>query len=64
MCLICAQLKDDKLTHAEARSNLGELYTELGKDHVHEVLKLIWQKEDEESFANYEYVDLSDVGSD
>jgi hypothetical protein len=59
MCLICAQLESNKLTHSEARANLGELYTELDKEHVHEVLKLIWQKEDEERWE-----DLTDVGSD
>ena len=48
MCLICTELKQDKLTALEARRNLGELYTTMQKDHIHELLKLIWNKEDEE----------------
>ena len=54
MCLICVELKQDKLTALEARRNLGELYTTMEKDHVHEVLKLIWSKEDEEYIHWYE----------
>jgi len=48
MCLICAEIKEDKLTHKEARRNLGELRNSLTKDHILEVLKLIWKKQDEE----------------
>jgi len=55
MCLICAELKNNKLTAVEARQNLGELCETLEKDHIHEILRLIWQKEDDE---------LSAVGSD
>ena len=58
MCLICAELSKNKLTVQEARRNLGELYTDMTKDHVHEVLRLIWQKEDEQ------YNDIKDEGSD
>ena len=54
MCLICAELKKDKLTAIEARRNLGELYSTMDKNHVHEVLKMIWDKEDEEYFHWYE----------
>ena len=54
MCLICTELKKDKLTSLEARRNLGELYTNMEKDHIHEVLKLIWNKEDEEYIHFYE----------
>ena len=50
MCLICAQIKEDKLTHKEARRNLGELRNNLTKDHILEVLKLIWEKEDKEDY--------------
>ena len=64
MCLICTELEKEKLTSLEARSNLKEMHKVIEKSHRIEVLRLIWQKEDEESFANYEYVDLSDVGSD
>ena len=48
MCLICAELTKNKLTAFEARRNLGEARAGLKKDHILEVLKLIWQKEDEE----------------
>ena len=65
MCLICSQLESNKLTSAEARTNLGELYTELDKEHIHEILKLIWQKEDEKNeIPNWDLEDLVDVGSD
>jgi len=60
MCLICAELKKDKLTSFEARRNLGELYTTMEKEHVHEVLKLIWNKEDQEQdqeVTSYYYED-------
>jgi len=58
MCLICVELSKNKLTVEEARRNLGELCTDLTKDHVHEVLRLIWQKEDEQ------YESIKDEGSD
>ena len=58
MCLICVQIRQDKLTAEEARQNLGELYLNMDKEHIHKVLKLIWQKEDEE------YLALCDYGSD
>ena len=48
MCLICANLREDKLSSIEARSNLNELYTSLPKKHIMDVLKLIWKKEDAE----------------
>jgi hypothetical protein len=57
MCLICVELKQDKLSSFEARRNLGEMYVDMDKEHVHEILRLIWQKEDAE-------LDLTDVGSD
>jgi hypothetical protein len=49
MCLICVELQKNKLTSHEARQNLGELFEDMGKEHVKEVLKLIWNKEDEEN---------------
>ena len=52
MCLICVQLKRDKLTSAEARQNLGELYHNMDKEHIHEIIKLIWQKENEEDWKS------------
>jgi len=58
MCLICAQLLENKLTVEEARRNLGETYTTMEKDHVHEILRLLWQKEDEQN------EELKDYGSD
>ena len=48
MCLICIELTKNKLTSAEARRNLGEVYTTLEKDHILEILKLVWDKEDAE----------------
>jgi len=54
MCVICIDLRKDKLTSLEARNNLGELYTTLTKEHIHVVLKLIWKKEDEEYLPYYE----------
>jgi len=58
MCLICVELSKNKLTVEEARRNLGEMYTDMTKDHIHEVLRLLWQKEDEQ------YDDIKDEGSD
>jgi len=48
MCIICVDLQKDKLTWKEARKNLVEFRTKLRKDHILEVLKIIWEKEDEE----------------
>ena len=58
MCLICVELSKNKLTVKEARRNLGEVYTDMDEDHVHEILRLLWQKEDQE------YERLKDEGSD
>jgi hypothetical protein len=57
MCLICAELKKDKLTHREARRNLGELRHNITKEHILEVLKLIWKKEDEVGFKYWHGTD-------
>jgi len=48
MCLICVELTKNKLTSVEARRNLGEVHSTLEKDHILEILKLVWDKEDEE----------------
>ena len=48
MCLICVDLQKDKLTWKEARNNLNETYKDVDKDHMLEILKLIWDKQDEE----------------
>ena len=48
MCIICVDLIKNKLNSLEARRNLDEMHTTLKKEHVHEVLQLIWKKEDEE----------------
>ena len=48
MCLICAELKQEKLTSIEARRNLGEMHKDLDKDHIMEILRLIWSTEDKE----------------
>ena len=58
MCLICTELSKNKLTVKEARRNLSELYTDMTKEHIHEVLRLLWQKEDEQ------YDTIKDEGSD
>jgi hypothetical protein len=58
MCLICAELTKNTLTVEEARRNLGEMYVDMDKEHIHEVLRLIWQKEDEQ------YESIKDYGSD
>jgi hypothetical protein len=48
MCIICVDIQKNKLTHKEARDNLGEMHKTLDKAHIVEVLKLIWKKQDEE----------------
>ena len=48
MCLICVELTKDKLTAIEARRNLGEMRNSIEKEHILDVIKLIWKKEDEE----------------
>jgi|TARA_Y100000034_G_C6877163_1_gene401340 hypothetical protein len=54
MCLICTELKKEKLTALEARKNLDEMHSTMNKNHILEVLKLIWDKEDEEYSYWYE----------
>ena len=54
MCLICIDLQKQKLTSFEARRNLGEIHTTLDKDHIIEVLKEIWRREDAE-FQNKDF---------
>ena len=63
MCLICTELEKEKLTSLEARSNLKEMHKVIEKSHRIEVLRLIWQKEDEE-WEEPAWEDLFDVGSD
>ena len=46
MCIICVDLIKDKLTHKEARRNLGEMRTQIHDEHKQDVLRLIWKKED------------------
>ncbi len=52
MCIICVDLQKNKLTWKEARKNLGEMYTTISKDHILELLKFVWEKEDEELLEN------------
>jgi len=52
MCLICAELAKGKLTSLEARRNFREMKTSLDEEHRTEVLKRIWEKEDEEDYYN------------
>ena len=59
MCIICVDLAKDKLTPLEARNNLGEMRNSIEKDHRLEVLKLIWKKEEEEYYN--EWNDNSDA---
>jgi|TARA_R110002124_G_scaffold147279_6_gene312524 hypothetical protein len=42
------QLSQEKLTAQEARRNLGEMQQVLDENHRIDVLKAIWQKEDQE----------------
>tara|TARA_R100001443_G_scaffold116064_2_gene135473 strand:- start:81 stop:266 length:186 start_codon:yes stop_codon:yes gene_type:complete len=53
MCIICVDLEKDKLTWKEARRNLNEFSDTLDKEHKLEVLKKIWEKEDEEIIESY-----------
>jgi hypothetical protein len=48
MCLICVELTKNKLTSKEARRNLEEMHEGIDRDHVFEILRAIWKKEDEE----------------
>jgi len=57
MCIICVDLKKDKLSSIEARKNLEEMHTTLEKEHIHEILQLIWRKEDEEYAEEYSFDD-------
>lgn len=53
MCIICVDLQKDKLTWREARKNLNEFSDILDEEHKLEVLKKIWEKEDEDIFESY-----------
>ena len=57
MCLICVELTKEKLTSTEARRNLGEMYVGMQKDHILEVLKKIWKKEDQEDQEYWDNID-------
>jgi len=57
MCVICVELRKDKLSSAEARQNLGEMHNAMSKEHIHEVLRLIWKKEDSEYAEEYNFFD-------
>jgi len=48
MCLICVELTKNKLTAREARRNLEEVHEDIDKEHIFEILRAIWKKEDEE----------------
>jgi len=54
MCLICAELSSNKLTAFEARRNLNEMREVIVPGHRIQVLKAIWEKEDEEYIHWYE----------
>jgi len=63
MCVICVDLRKDKLSSFEARQNLGEMHTVMSREHIHEVLQLIWKKEDDE-YAEHFYDDNFNEGAD
>jgi len=63
MCIICVDLKKDKLSSVEARHNLNEMHITMTKKHIHEVLQLIWKKEDDE-YAKEFYLDDIQEGID
>jgi len=44
MCIICIELEKNKLTPREAWRNLGEVQDSLEKEHLEEVVDLIWDK--------------------
>lgn len=48
MCLVCIDLKREKLTTKEAKKNISEMASEVGQDHYLEVLQMIWDIEDSE----------------
>ena len=48
MCLICVELTKNKLTTKEARRNLEETHEDIDKEHIFEILRAIWKKEDEQ----------------
>ena len=58
MCIICIDLKKDNLTSVEARNNLSEMHITMTKEHIHEVLQLIWKKEDDEYAVQFYDDDL------
>ena len=48
MCIICVQLSENKLTVPEARRNMSEMQDTIEASHRIEVLRAIWDKEDEQ----------------
>ena len=48
MCIICVDLAKNKLTAAEARSNLKEMIDDMSEEHFIEVLDLIAEKVENE----------------
>ena len=61
MCLICVELTKNTLTSQEARRNLGEMRTSIDDEHRIEVLRKIWDKEDEEYIHWYEDTKYGDT---
>jgi hypothetical protein len=60
MCVICVDLRKDKLSSVEARQNLNEMHTVMSRKHIHEVLQLIWKKEDDEYAEQFYNNDLNE----
>ena len=46
MCLVCIEFQKGKLSAFEAKRNLGEMYVDVGADHILEALKIIEDVED------------------
>tara|TARA_Y100000310_G_scaffold196504_1_gene196584 strand:- start:3400 stop:3585 length:186 start_codon:yes stop_codon:yes gene_type:complete len=56
MCLICIDLKRQKLTSVEARRNLSEVCEKMEEEHIIEVIEKIWIQEDKEFDEFQEYM--------
>ena len=48
MCIICVDIEKNKLTSLEARRNMREIASILPDEHKIELLRRIWDKEEEE----------------
>jgi len=53
MCIICVELAAGRLTAYEARRNVREMGASIPEEHRKDVLKAIWEKEEEEDAELY-----------